>query len=129
MNTLGCFVNIVCESTPLGSPWRLKIDEKFFLKDLRRPYGIILSFSPLLDGPPSCWGLMYLMYCTYGFDHFQFYCFVRILLEVGILYYFTVGQIFLTLMTQVQQTHKTNKTPKDIIPTEQAHSTTPVRQA
>ena len=89
MNTLGCFVNIVCEATPLRSPWRLKIDEEVFLKDLWRPNGIILSFSPLLDGAPSFWVLMYLMYCTYGFDHFQFYCFVRILLEVCLLYYFT----------------------------------------
>ena len=37
------------------------------------------------------------------------------------------GLIFPTLMTQVEQTHETNKTPKDIGSTEQVQPTTPER--
>ena len=37
--------------------------------------------------------------------------------------------LFLTLAIQVQQTHKTNKKPKDIGPTEQAQSATPTMRA
>ena len=37
--------------------------------------------------------------------------------------------LFLTYATQVQQQHKTNKTAKDIVLTEQAQSATSARQA
>ena len=39
------------------------------------------------------------------------------------------GLLFHTLATHVQQTHETNKTPKDIGPTEQDQLATPTRKA